>query len=169
MYFIAIDGETITGLYSDDGDFAAPPLGAVSVTDAEFVLLKGGMGKYKFINSAIVDNLDHYKARQIRLVEDGYKQAIGIIADGYPETERSSWAKQEQEARAWTANNATATPLLSAIAAARGDTLAIIAAKVIGNADAYAFYAGGVIGHRQALLSQLSTATTRTEIEAIAW
>ena len=102
-------------------------------------------------------------------VNEGYTAAINVIAAEYPETERNSWAKQEAEARAWAANNLAATPLLSAIAVARGTSLADICARVIANADAYAVYAGGVIGKRQALMLRIASATTLAEIEMILW
>lgn len=102
-------------------------------------------------------------------IDAAYTQAINVIAASYPETERNSWAKQEQEARAWMIDNTTAAPLLTAIAAARGTTLADICARVIANADAYAVYAGGVIGKRQALMLLVDAATTSTGLEAITW
>lgn len=111
------------------------------------------------------------KLRVIKIAEidAGYNAAIAIIAASYPETERNSWAKQEAEARAWTANNAAATPLLSAISSARGSTIAAICAKVIANADAYAIYAGATIGKRQAKMIAIAAAATVSELESIAW
>ena len=102
-------------------------------------------------------------------IDASYLTAINVIAGSYSETERNSWAKQEQEARAWVANNAATTPLLSAIAAARGTPLADICQRVINNANAYAVYAGGVIGKRQALMIRIAAATRIAEVEAIVW
>lgn len=169
-FFVTTDtSNLITGLYTDDGDFADPPVGAVQVTIADFALLRSGRGKYKFINGVLVDNLDLARRLQTRQIEAAYVNAIGVIASQYPETERNSWAKQEQEARAWIADNTALTPLLSALTSARGDTLSVIAGKVITNADAYAVYAGAIIGKRQALLKQVDNATTKAGIESIVW
>jgi hypothetical protein len=109
------------------------------------------------------------KAIKTNEIDAAYNAAISVISSSYPETERNSWAKQEQEARAWIANGSAATPLLSAIAAARGTSLTDIAARVIANADAYAVYAGGVIGKRQAKMIAIAAATTIAELEAITW
>jgi|GEM_PF-704317 len=117
----------------------------------------------------VAAQLESARGRAVVKVNDGYTAAINVIAAEYPETERNSWAKQEAEARAWMANNAAATPLLSAIATARGTSLADICARVIANADAYAVYAGGVIGKRQALMLRVASATTQVELEAIKW
>jgi hypothetical protein len=102
-------------------------------------------------------------------IDAAYDAALLVITSKYPESERNSWAKQESEARAWTANNSAATPLLTAICTARGITLAQQVAKVITNADAYAQIAGAIIGKRQALISQVDAALNITEIDAVKW
>src|SRR5205085_2193101 len=53
------------------------------------------------------------------------------MRSSYPADEVTSWSKQEGEARAYVADSDAATPLLSAIAAERGITVALLAAKVI--------------------------------------
>jgi len=117
----------------------------------------------------VAEQLESARTQTAARINQGYAAAINVIAKDYPETERDSWPKQEAEARAWVANNTTATPLLSAIAAARGTTLADICARVTANADAYAVYAGGVIGKRQARMLRLAATTTIAEAEAIVW
>lgn len=102
-------------------------------------------------------------------IDSAYAISIGVISANYPETERNSWAKQELEARAWTADNNAPTPLLTAISTARGTTIADICSRVITNADAYAVYAGATIGKRQAKMIAIAAATTLTDLEAITW
>jgi hypothetical protein len=79
------------------------------------------------------------------------EQALAQLRAGCPDTEVTSWAKQEAEARALGADPNVATPLLSAIARARGLPVADLATRVIAKADAYAHAAGALIGRRQAL------------------
>lgn len=78
------------------------------------------------------------------------------ITAGYPESEIKSWDKQEAEARAYTADSSSATPMLSALAVARGISVADLAQRVIGKADIFASAAGEIIGKRQALEDQIN-------------
>lgn len=97
---------------------------------------------------------------------------IAVIRAGYPESEVLSWPKQEQEARAFTANASAATPLLDALAAARGITKAELAARVIAKADLFAGISGAIIGKRQALedaLNALPATATAADVAAIQW
>lgn len=170
MYYILNSGQHITALYDDT--VLAPPSNAVAISDAdgERIRLSGDFSIAKLINGTLdFDDFGVAKKTKIAEIDAAYTAAIAVISANYPETERNSWAKQEAEARAWTANNTAVTPLLSAIATARGSTLADIAARVIANADAYAVYAGGVIGKRQAKMIAIAAATTIADLEAITW
>ncbi|MDO8413018.1 MAG: hypothetical protein Q7S51_04415 [Gallionellaceae bacterium] len=100
-------------------------------------------------------------------INSAYTTAINIIAADYPETERNSWAKQESEARAYVANSLAPTPLLTAIATARGITVADLAARVIVKADAYAAYAGEQIGKRQARMDAIAAAVAVNDLAAL--
>ncbi len=163
------------------GEWVSPniPINAIEISyDDGFMIRQARcFGDYRLVNGALELDTTFISARlfseaipaKIAEIDAAYNAAIAVISASYPETERNSWAKQEAEARAWTANNTAATPLLSAIATARGSTLADIAARVITNADAYAVYAGGVIGKRQAKMISIAAATTLTELEAITW
>lgn len=107
-------------------------------------------------------------AEQVRAeINAAYSNAINVIADQYPDTERDSWAKQEAEARAYLADNNAATPLLSAIATARGITVDDLAARVVANADAYTVTAGEIIGRRQARMDEIAAAVAANDIAAL--
>lgn len=116
-----------------------------------------------------IQSLDEFKIAATATIESAYAVAIGVIADKYPATERDSWAKQEMEARAYVANAAAPTPILTAIAAERGMTVADLAASVIIKADSYALYAGAQIGRRRARLDAIAAATTIADLELIVW
>ena len=88
---------------------------------------------------------------------------------GYPDDEVQSWAKQEAEARAYAADNAAATPLLSAMSQARGVVLAELVAKVIEKADLFAVASGRAIGTRQACEDAIHAAQTPEEALAVVW
>lgn len=172
-FFIVVAGEAIMGLYSDDAGYAPPPDGAIPVSDADGERLRLGHGWYKYVNGAVVPNdaalLGAAQATAAAMIEAAYAAAIGVIADKYPATERDSWAKQEMEARAYVANTAAPAPILTAIAAERGMTLADLAASVIVKADSYAVYAGAQIGRRRARLDAIAAAATVADAESITW
>lgn len=115
---------------------------------------------------------DDAKASALAAINAACEQVIASIQTGYPASEVSSWPKQEAEARACIANSSAATPLLDALAEARGIDKAELAARVILKADAFAQYSGAAIGKRQALedaLNALPVDATVEQIAAIAW
>lgn len=77
-----------------------------------------------------------------------YDLAISNLSRGVPDTERSTWTKQEQEAKEVIAGNIN-VPMLSALATARGIPLEYLASKVIEKASLYATIVGQLTGIRQ--------------------
>jgi len=86
--------------------------------------------------------------------------ALKVIRDQYPDYEQLSWDKQEQQARAWLADQNTSTPLIDAIAERRGLDKTELCQRIIGKADAYEAEVGAVIGDRQAQEDRLDEVTT---------
>lgn len=86
------------------------------------------------------------------------ESALMELSKKYPEREVSTFTQQELEARAFLADSSSSAPLITAIAAERGITVAELAAKIVANADEYAQKAGKIIGRRQYFLDQLETA-----------
>lgn len=112
------------------------------------------------------------KANQLGINNSKFQTAMLEVVAGYPEKEISSWAKQEDEARAYQQNNSAATPLVDALAAARGIEKGILVSRIIAKADLFAQVSGTLIGKRQKLEDQLNALpndATAEEIEAIAW
>ena len=104
---------------------------------------------------------------------DASARTAAVRADT-PADEVQSWGKQEQEARALLADPSAATPLLTAIAAARGVPLLLLAGKIIDKADAYAAFTGALIGTRQALEDRLAAIDLTApdalaQIDAVQW
>lgn len=73
------------------------------------------------------------------------KELVAEYSDG----EIRSWDQQRAEATAYTADNTASTPLLSAIATARGITVSQLATKVLANAEAYESAYGTLLGKYQ--------------------
>lgn len=109
------------------------------------------------------------KAAKLAQLSAECSTRMEAIKVGYPAEEVQSWDKQESEARAYTASSSATTPLLSALATARGIALADLAARVIAKADAFAAVSGAIIGKRQRYEDQVAAATDAPTVEAIVW
>lgn len=83
---------------------------------------------------------------------------LSALAVAYPPGEVKSWPTQVAEAEAVKLDANAATPLLSAVAAARGVPLGVLAERVLAKAHAYAAASGAIIGRRQALEDQIAAA-----------
>lgn len=104
--------------------------------------------------------------------------AMAKVSAGYPESEVLTWGKQEQEARAWAANNAEPMPFVSALATERGIAASDLAGRIVAKADLYAAASAAIVGQRQRLEDQIvailadelmADADKSAAIELIAW
>lgn len=105
------------------------------------------------LNATVTTSADKIAlARDAKMaqLDSEFKTAIAAIKNGYTDDEIKSWDKQEQEAKAWTADNTTPTPLLSAMVLERGDTVADLVAKVIANSAAWTAAYGQILGAKHA-------------------
>jgi hypothetical protein len=90
------------------------------------------------------------------------------IRDAYTQAEVDSWPAQAAEARAVAAGGGPEdAPTLAMIAAARGVTLAQIAASVIANASQFSAIMVAEQGLRRQAEAAIAAATTPTEIDAV--
>ena len=87
--------------------------------------------------------------RALIQINDVFENSVNALIDGIPTNERLSWEKQEAEARAYTADTTTATPLIDSLAAARGIDKAYLVSKIIEKADLFSAAVGTLIGERQ--------------------
>ena len=90
-----------------------------------------------------------------------------ILTGTYPDREIRTFDKQESEARAYAADATASTPLLSALAQARGIPLSELVERVLAKADAFAVASGSIIGQRQTLEDRLDACTTLEEVQGI--
>lgn len=90
------------------------------------------------------------KAREIAKVYDEYESAMDALKNGYTNSERETWRKQEEEARAYVANNLSPTPFINGLLAAgvTGD-VPTISDKIIAKADALVVAAATPTGVKQ--------------------
>lgn len=114
-----------------------------------------------------VPTLEEVKAAKLSEINAAADRAIGTLTATYPDREISTFDKQESEARAYAADPTASTPLLSALAQARGISLPDLVERVLAKADAFAVASGSIIGQRQALEDRLDACTTLEEVQGI--
>lgn len=111
--------------------------------------------------------LGRIKARKLDEINDAYQQAIATLTPTYPDDERLTFDKQEQEARAWLADNSAPTPFVDALAAGRQMEKAELVSRIIAKADAFALASGSLTGQRQRYEDVLDVAETADAVAAI--
>ena len=109
------------------------------------------------------------RAAQILVINAACQAALSAITAPYPPSEALTWDQQLAEAQAYTASSSATVPLLTAIAAASGETVAQLAASVLTANTAYKAASGAAIGKRQALTAQINAAATVAAVQAITW
>ena len=135
---------------------------ACSLADAEY------LGELDY-PAAESHKLEAAKAAKLVELNAGCERALSSLTASYPPGELQSWPQQVKEADDLTANPEAVTPLLSAIATARGLTVVELVERVRLKADAYAQLSGSAIGRRQALEDLLALAQTLEDVGAIVW
>lgn len=106
----------------------------------------------------VAQRIASYRQGMLAAVNAACDTKLKELAKAYPDGEVKSWPTQVAEAEAMKLGATAVTPLLSAVAAARGVPLDVLAERVLAKASAYAAASGAIIGHRQALEDQLEAA-----------
>lgn len=170
---------TTGGFYDDSLNYLSIPDDAVEITADQHAALLVDQAAGKTIQAdangypVAVDppppSLADLKAMKVSEIEIAAGAAIAPITSAYPIAERDTWVNQEAEAVAWTANNQAPTPMLGAIAAARGQAIADVVQGVLTKASAFKALAGATFGKRKAKIDQINAATTPEDVAAITW
>lgn len=114
-----------------------------------------------------VPTLEEVKAAKLSEINAVADRALATLTATYPDREISTFDKQESEARAYAADPTASTPLLSALAQARGVPLDELVRRVLAKADAFAVASGSIVGQRQALEDRLDACTTLEDVQGI--
>jgi hypothetical protein len=111
------------------------------------------------------------QAKNTKLAEatSAYNTAISSLVGTTDQYELASWAKQEEEARAYIASNTALTPLLSGMVVSRGigETVLDLAHKIIAKADSYQAAYASILGTYQSKQKAINSATTVAEAQSI--
>lgn len=83
-FFVTVDPQNnITGLFSDEPDYATPPANSVSITDAEGETLRNGFAGYMLANGAVVINsaatLESARNTQRAIIRTAYESAANAL------------------------------------------------------------------------------------------
>lgn len=111
--------------------------------------------------------LDELKSAKLAEINGSYTAAASALVATYPTTELLTFDKQEAEARAYSSDPASETPLVDALAAGRAMDKSELARRIIAKADAFAVAVGYYTGQRQHYEDLLSEAVTAEDIAAI--
>lgn len=111
--------------------------------------------------------LPELKAIKLNEINSAYQQAIDTLTPTYPDDERLTFDKQEQEARAWLVDDTALTPFIDALAAGRRMDKAELVKRIIAKADAFALASGSLTGQRQRYEDLLDVAETPEAVAAI--
>lgn len=116
----------------------------------------------------VVQELTLEQRRSLALndVNFAFEQAISRLTPGYPPSEKLSWPKQEAEALAWNAHDATPTPYMDALAAARGIPRLLLLEKTYAKVQAYTMASALAIGRRQAGEDAIDATADQASVEA---
>jgi len=121
---------------------------------------------------SILDEQNIGKLRETKASEilNAFDKAVSNITTALPH-EMVSWRKQEDEARAYVADNTVATPFIDAQLVTRnlGETKEELVNKIIANADAYQIAYATLLGKYQNLTKAIEKATTTDELDLILW
>lgn len=107
-------------------------------------------------------------------ISAGCEAAMAKLRSTYPDSEVMSWSQQAAEVDALATNLEAPTPMLEAMATARGISVQDLATRVRAKRDAYAVASGQIIGRRQALEDallaiDLQAPDAAEQLEAITW
>lgn len=88
------------------------------------------------------------KAKMFAKIDEDFQKHTNALTAGWPEGEIKTWSIQQEEAKKYIADNSTATPMLSIIAATRGLTVLELATRVNRDATAFAQASAYYVGLR---------------------
>jgi len=114
--------------------------------------------------------LTQAKGFKLNELTNAFSTEVNAITSNAQDHEMVSWRKQEDEARAYTADNTVATPFIDAQVVTRQlETKDELVAKIIANSDAYQVTYAGLLGKYQNLQKAIISANRVEDVEAIAW
>lgn len=91
----------------------------------------------------------------IQDINEEYELAVSKLTEDTPNTEKSTWTKQEQEAKAYIVDNLTSTPFIDCLVSSRGCDKEVLIQKIIAKSELYTATLATLTGIRQKKLDEL--------------
>lgn len=118
--------------------------------------------------------VEEVRDEKLEEINGAYEAQLSVVRNGYPETELLTWDKQEQEARAYLADNGASTPFMDSLAGERGITKADLAARIMVKVNLADTLVGAATGKRQRLEDEIlaideNAPDAIAQISAVSW
>lgn len=95
-------------------------------------------------------------ANQVKEIENNFTRQIDELKADYSEQEVVTWPQQKDEAQAFAADPLADVPLIAAIAAASGETVEEVAARINAKVLFFAQESGRLLGKKRKALKELA-------------
>ncbi len=109
------------------------------------------------------------KELTLKLINKMYDKEVTALLAKYPQREVDTFYKQLEEAKAYIADNTASVPFIKALAAERNLSVSEMANRIVTKDADFTLASGQLTGKRQRLESEVASATTVAEVEAIVW
>ncbi|MFV0422176.1 hypothetical protein [Oleidesulfovibrio sp.] len=170
---------TTNGFYHPAIHGSSIPADAVEISPADHAALMAAQAQGKIIRPdengypvAVIppappapSRAELYTAKQAE-IRDGAETILTRLATEYGALERQTWDQQAAEAEALQANPDAPAPLVRAIAAARGMTVADLGTRILANRTAWVAVSGHVVGQRLAYQDALEATESLPDSDA---
>ena len=145
-----------------------------SYEDIDGEYIKGHTPRPDYTPEPTFAELQAVKLREINSI---YTIQSGLVKIDTPEDEVLSWDIQRQQYQLWLIDSARPTPFVDALVTSRYNPTpeefeskrALFMEKIGNKVAAYENYIGTLTGKRQKLEDLIKQATTKEELDAIAW
>lgn len=132
---------------------------AAEFFDEEFNVVNGVRVKRPMTEEETTDRYEAIRWIRKQMVRDYYKQKFQTLQENKTPQERATWLLQEQEAKAYAADNQAVVPTLTALATARGISVDDMATNVLNAVNAYNTMITNLFAEEETYISQLNLAS----------
>ena len=127
--------------------------------DEEFDSSSGIRISRPMTESEVTDRYEAIRWVRKRMVRDYYTQQFENLTINKTPQERATWKSQEDEARAFIADNTVSTPTLTTLSQVRGVTVAELAQSVITAVENYNIEVAQLFANEESYIQQLNDAS----------
>lgn len=127
--------------------------------DEDFDIVNGIRIKRPMSDVEVTDRYEAIRWLRIKMVKDYYRQKFENLTINKTPQERATWKIQEEEARAYTADNNTSAPTLTLLAGVKNITVSDLANNIITAVSNYNTLVSQLFAEEESYVTELKTAT----------